>query len=151
VPYGETPLAYARLERLRALVSDLQQQGFRGKIVVETYTGDFCLTGNASEGFAVAEAALPTQKCDLVGNPYDDTLSPAQRQSVAFANFSGTLDQRTGGAIEVDVVDAGRRNPVSYPEQGEASTAGDWNKVATRNNRVEFRLVPATGESPPDE
>jgi len=151
VPYGETPLAYARLERLRTLASELQQKGFRGKIVVETYTGDFCLTGNASEGFAVAEAALPTQKCDLVGNPYDDTLSTAQRQSVAFANFSGTLDQRTGGAIEVEVVDAGRRSPVSYPEQGETSTAGDWNKVATRNNRVEFRLVPAADEGPPDE
>jgi len=143
VPYGETPLANARLERLRGLAATLEAQRFRGRIVVETFTGDFCLTGDAGEGFQVADDSLPTQKCDLVGNPFDDSLSPAQRQSVAFANFAATLGQRTGGAITVEIVNAGRRNPVEYPEQGEHSTAGEWNGVATQNNRVEFRLVPA--------
>jgi len=142
VPYGETPFANARLERLRGIAATLEAQRFRGSIVVENYIGDFCLTGNAGEGFAVADAALPSQKCDLVGNPFEDTLSPAQRQSVGFANFAATLRQRTGGAITVDTVSAGRRNPVAYPEQGEGSTAGEWNAVAARNNRVEFRLVP---------
>jgi len=143
VPYGETPFANARLERLRGIAATLEAQRFRGSIVVENYIGDFCLTGNAGEGFAVADAALPSQKCDLVGNPFEDTLSPAQRQSVGFANFAATLRQRTGGAITVETVNAGRRNPVEYPEQGERSTAGEWNAVATQNNRVEFRLVPA--------
>jgi len=143
VPYGETPLANARLERLRALAAQLEAQGFRGRIVVESFIGDFCLSGNAGEGFTVATTDLPTQKCDLVGNPFDDALSPAQRQSVAFANFAATLGQRTAGAITVEAVSAGRRNPVEYPEQGEGSTAGDWNAVAAQNNRVEFHLVPA--------
>jgi hypothetical protein len=110
---------------------------------VESFVGDFCLSGNASEGFTVADAGLPTQQCDLVGNPFDDTLSPAQRQSVSFANFAATLAQRTAGAITVEAVSAGRRNPVQYPEQREGSTAGDWNAVAAQNNRVEFHLVPA--------
>jgi CheY-like chemotaxis protein len=143
VPYGETPLANARLERLRGLAATLEAQRFRGRIVVETFIGDFCLSGNAGDGFQVADDSLPTQKCDLVGNPVEDSLSPAQRQSVAFANFAATLGQRTGGAITVEIVSAGRRNPVEYPEQGENSTAGEWNGVATQNNRVEFRLVPA--------
>jgi CheY-like chemotaxis protein len=143
VPYGETPFANARLDRLRALVTTLVTQNFRGRIVLESFVGDFCLSGNASEGFTVAEAGLPTQQCDLVGNPFDDTLSPAQRQSVSFANFAATLAQRTAGAITVEAVSAGRRNPVEYPEQREGSTAGDWNTVAAQNNRVEFHLVPA--------
>jgi len=143
VPYGETPLANARLERLRALTAQLEAQNFRGRIVVESFIGDFCLSGNAGEGFAVATTDLPTPKCDLVGNPFDDALSPAQRQSVAFANFAATLGQRTAGAITVEAVSAGRRNPIEYPEQGEGSTAGDWNAVAAQNNRVEFHLVPA--------
>ncbi len=143
VPYGETPLANARLERLRGLAATLEAQRFRGRIVVETFTGDFCLSGDAGEGFQVADDSLPTQKCDLVGNPFEDSLSPAQRQSIAFANFAATLGQRTGGTITVEIVNAGRRNPVGYPEQGEHSTAGEWNGVATQNNRVEFRLVPA--------
>jgi len=143
VPYGETPLAEARLERLRGLAATLEAQGFRGSIVVESYVGDFCLTGGAGEGFAVADAALPSQECDLVGNPFEDAISPAQRQSVDFANFAATLRRRTGGAIVVEAVSAGRRNPVEYPEQREGSTAGEWNAVAAQNNRVEFRLVPA--------
>jgi hypothetical protein len=143
VPYGETPLAEARLDRLRGLAATLEAQGFRGSIVVESYVGDFCLTGGAGEGFAVADAALPSQDCDLVGNPFEDAISPAQRQSVDFANFAATLRQRTGGAIIVDAVSAGRRSPIEYPEQREGSTAGEWNAVAAQNNRVEFRLVPA--------
>ena len=143
VPYGETPLAEARLDRLRGLAATLEAQGFRGSIVVESYVGDFCLTGGAGEGFVVADAALPSQDCDLVGNPFEDAISPAQRQSVDFANFAATLRQRTGGAIVVDAVSAGRRSPVEYPEQREGSTAGEWNAVAAQNNRVEFRLVPA--------
>jgi len=142
VPYGETPLAGARLDRLRGLAATLEAQGFRGSIVVESFVGDFCLSGSAGEGFAVAETALPSQRCDLVGNPFEDAISPAQRQSVDFANFAATLRQRTGGAIVVDTVSAGRRNPIEYPEQREGSTAGEWNAVAAQNNRVEFRLVP---------
>ena len=143
VPYGETPLAAARLERLRGLAATLETQQFRGRIVVESFTGDFCLSGNAGEGFALADPALPTRDCDVVGNPFDDALSPAQRQSVAFANFAASLRQRTGGAIVVETQSLGRRNAEAYPAQGERSTAGDWNEVAGRNNRVAFRLVPA--------
>jgi CheY-like chemotaxis protein len=142
VPYGETPLANARLERLRGLVATLESQRFQGRIVVETYVGDFCLTGSAGEGFAVADVGLPAQNCDLVGNPFDDSLSMAQRQSVDFANFVATVRQRTGGAIIIETVSAGRRNPVEFPEQAEGSTAGAWNTVAAQNNRVEFRLAP---------
>ena len=112
-------------------------------MVAETYVGDFCLTGTAADGFKVADPLLPAAQCDLVGNPFDDALSPAQRQSVDFANFTATLRQRTGGVIEVDVINAGRRNPTEYPEQAENMTAGAWNAVAARNNRVEFRIVPA--------
>jgi CheY-like chemotaxis protein len=143
VPYGETPLANARLDRLRNVVAAAEAQQFKGRIVVESFVGDFCLAGNATEGFTVAPTALVSSKCDLVGNPFDDALSPAQRQSVDFANFAATLAQRTGGAVTVELVNAGRRNPVAYPEQGEDSTAGDWNAIAAKNNRVEFHLVPA--------
>lgn len=143
VPYGEAPLAGARLERLRELAATLEAQEFQGRIVVEAFTGDFCLTGSVGEGFEPAAATVSTKNCDLVGNPFEDGLSPAQRQSIAFANFVATLRQRTSGAIVVETVSAGRRSPVMYPEQGEGSTADEWNAVAAQNNRVEFRLVPA--------
>ena len=144
VPYGETPLAGSRLERLRAMASMLEAQQFKGRIRVESYVGDFCLTGNADEGFAPAEVNVPANKCDLVGNPFDDSLSAAQRQSVDFANFVATLRRRTGGAIQVEVVNGGRTQPVAYPVQDEKTTAGTWNTVAAQNNRVEFHVLPAS-------
>jgi CheY-like chemotaxis protein len=140
VPYGETPFAGNRLDRLRALAATLEAQQYQGRIRVESYVGDFCLTGTPGEGFAVAAAETPASKCDLVGNPFDDGLSAAQRQSVDFANFAATLQRRTGGALRVEVVNAGRRQPVEYPEQGEKTTAAAWNDAAAKNNRVEFHL-----------
>jgi CheY-like chemotaxis protein len=142
MPYGEPPFDGTRLERLRTLASDLETQGFRGRIVAESFVGDFCLIGNAYDGFSVAEPDLPLAKCALVGNPADDAFSPAQRQSVAFANFAAGLRQRTNGGIVVEVTNGGRSDPVQYPEQREGMTAGQWNGVATQNNRVEFRVIP---------
>ncbi len=144
--YGEVPLGGSRLERLRVIATTLEGQGFKGRIRIEAFVGDFCLTGNIGDGFAVAESAIAAQKCDLVGNPYEDSLSAAQRQSVDFANFTASLRKRTGGAIEVDVVDAGRTQPVDYPAQAERTTAGDWNVVAAQNNRVEFHIVPKAAQ-----
>lgn len=144
VGYGEIPLAGARLERLRTIAAALEGQGYEGRIRVEAYVGDFCLNGSAGDGYAPADAATPAARCELVGNPYDDALSPAQRQSVSFANFVAMLQRRTGGKMQVEVVNAGRRQPLAYPEQDEKTTAAAWNTVAARNHRVEFHLQPAS-------
>jgi CheY-like chemotaxis protein len=143
VPYGEAPFSGGRLERLRALASLLEEKQFKGSIRVESFVGDFCLAGTAGDGFAIAPGDTPVAKCDLVGNPFDEALSPAQRQSLDFANYAAMLRKRTGGAIRVEVVNAGRREPIAYPEQGDKATASAWNVVAAQNNRVEFHLVPA--------
>ena len=143
VPYGDTPFGGTRLEHLRTLANTLQAQDFRGTIVLQYTAGDFCLTGSPTDGFGVADPMLPLRKCDIVGNPFHDSLSPAQRQTVDFANFAATLRRRSGGAIVVEALDAGRRSTIQYPEQTETTTAGAWNTVAAQNNRVETRVVPA--------
>ena len=142
VPYGETPFSGSRLDRLRALATTLENQNFKGNIRVESFVGDFCLAGAAADGFGVAPGDTPLARCDLVGNPFDDTLSAAQRQSLEFANYVAMLQRRTDGNIRVEVVHAGRREPVAYPEQDDKTTASAWNVIAAQNNRVEFHLVP---------
>jgi CheY-like chemotaxis protein len=145
VPYGEAPLAGARLERLRDMVTKLKSQGFRGRVRVATYVGEFCLTGNGIEGYSMAPDDLPIKRCDLVGNPFDDSLTSAQRQSLAFANLISTVKQQVADTLTIEVAYAGRRPSVPYPE-GERmtkATAGDWNRAAAQNNRVEFAALPA--------
>jgi CheY-like chemotaxis protein len=150
VPYGEAPLAGDRLERLREMVNRLRAQGFSGRVRVATYVGEFCLTGNGIEGYSMAADELPIKRCDLLGNPFDDSLTSSQRQSLAFANLVSTIKQQTGDSLDIEVVSAGRRPSVPYPE-GERlnkGTAGEWNRVAAQNNRVEFAALPASsGES----
>jgi len=99
----------------------------------------FCLSGNSADGFAPAAANLPLSKCDLIGNPFEDSLSSQQRQSLAFANLIAGVRQRASGAISIDLENGGTsRNSMPYPVRTEGLTAGEWNRVAAANNRVEF-------------
>lgn len=145
VPYGEAPLAGSRLEKLRELLGQLRASGFRGKVKVATYVGEFCLTGNGTEGYSIATDDLPVKRCDLVGNPFEDNLPLAQRQSLAFANLISSLRQESGSALTVEVAHEGRRASVPYPPADQLArvTAGEWNRIAAQNNRVEFATLPA--------
>jgi len=139
VPYGEIPFDHSRLDVLRDLLARLQAQGFHGVVKITSLAGLFCLSGNAADGFTLAGASLPAAKCDLIGNPFDESLSGQQRQSLAFANLIAGVRQRTAGAITVALDNAGSARPtVPYPARTDALTAGEWNRAATANNRVEF-------------
>jgi CheY-like chemotaxis protein len=139
VPYGEVPLAGTRLDRLRNVIGELKAEGFKGKIHVNTYSGDFCLTGNGFEGYIVAADDLLFKRCDMVGNPYEENMSAAQRQSVGFANLLSSLRGPDSDFLSVEVHYLGRSNVLSYPNPNQDKlTAGEWNKVASTNNRVEF-------------
>jgi CheY-like chemotaxis protein len=146
VPYGETPLAGSRLERLRDIVDKLKAQGFHGKVKVITYVGEFCLTGNGIEGYSVAADDLPWKRCDLVGNPFEDGLVTAQRQSLAFANLLSTIRQQSADGQTIEVSHAGRRPATAYPDGERVTkiTAGEWNRIAAQNNRVEFGVEAAS-------
>ena len=144
VPYGEAPLSGARLERMRDMITQLKAGGFRGTIQVATFVGEFCLVGNGIEGYSMAADDLPASRCDLRGNPFDDGLSAAQRQSLPFANLVASLRQDKSDQLRVEVEHEGRRPLVPYPRGDQLAkvSAGDWNKIASQNNRVEFAAQP---------
>jgi CheY-like chemotaxis protein len=145
VPYGEIPLSGPRIDRLREMIDQLKADDFRGKIKVSTYVGEFCLTGSGIEGYSVADEDMPATRCSIVSNPFEDSLTAAQRQSLAFANLVSAVRQDTADAITVEVHHEGRRPVVPYPdvEQRPRLTAGEWNRIAAQNNRVEFAAQPA--------
>jgi hypothetical protein len=146
VPYGEMALDRSRLEVLRELVTKLEAQGFHGRVKVTGHAGSFCLMGNATDGYSMAPASTPLTKCDVVGNPFEDSLSGGQRQSVAFANLVASVKQRSGGAMTLALENAGSSKPAAaYPARGEATTAADWNKTGAANNRVEISVEPGAG------
>ena len=139
VPYGEIPFDRSRLDALRDYLSKLEAQGFHGTVKATSATGVFCLTGNATDGFVPASASVLVSKCDLLGNPFEEALTSQQRQSLTFANLVAGVRQRSAGAITVVIDNApSTRLAAQYPPRTESVTAGEWNRAAAANNRVEF-------------
>jgi len=139
VPYGESPLGGARLETFRQFFNRLIVQKFRGVVDIRTFPGRYCLIGNATDGYSLAPDDLAYSRCDAVGNP--DAAELAQREPLGFANLVGELRAGTKGAGSARVVagDAAA-TLMPYPDVSPNLTAGEWNRAADSNNRVEIRL-----------
>jgi CheY-like chemotaxis protein len=141
VPYGGEPLGGARLEAIRQQLYRLARQPVKGVAEIRTFAGRFCLVGNALEGYSPAPDELLVSRCDLVGNPSDDALAASQRTPLALANLIGEIRSTTHGALEVQV-SAG--DPASvlvpYPAATSYLNAGEWNRAAGANNRIEIRV-----------
>ena len=144
VPYGEAPMSGERQETVRATLADMMRRRLRGKVMLTTYPGRFCLIGNPNEGYAPAPEDLQYSKCDLVGNPYEEALEPAQREPIGVANLGAITRRDSGNTLDLQLT-TGRADAVvvAYPAGGEKLTAGEWNRAAAANNRLELRLKPA--------
>ncbi|MFZ2509186.1 MAG: response regulator [Steroidobacteraceae bacterium] len=142
VPFGEAPLAPARLEALRALVAQLERAAIGGIVRAEIYTGSFCLSGGDEQGYVLAAPTTAASQCEQMGNPYDDTQGGTARPPQDFASLAAAVRRRTDGAIELEIAPGPRdRLAVSYPPVDQ-STSGQWNAAAQSNNRVEIRVIP---------
>jgi len=141
VPYGAEPLAEPRLDVLRQLFEQLTAESFRGTVEIKSYSGRFCLNGNAAEGFSLPPDESPFAKCDVLAAANDDAATQPQRVPLAFANLLGEFRNRSHGAVDVQLL-AGDATALAapYPQVSEALTAGEWNRAASANNRIEIRV-----------
>ena len=137
VPYGADALGGARLELIDRLLYRLARQKVAGVVDIRTFAGRFCLVGNALEGYSLAPEETLFSRCDVLGNPADE----AQRTPLAMANLIGDIRSSTHGSLQVQVA-AGDAASVlmPYPPVRAELTAGEWNRAAGANNRVEIRV-----------
>ncbi len=97
--------------------------------------------GNPTDGYSVAPDETLASKCDLLGNPSDDAVSSAQRTPIAFANLVGTVRNASHGNLDVQVASGDPAvTATPYPQGSSELTAGEWNRAAAANNRIEIRL-----------
>jgi CheY-like chemotaxis protein len=141
VPYGADALGGGRLEVIGKLLNRLAAEKRGANLDVRTYAGRFCLMGNGTDGYSLAPEEMLYSRCDVVGNPSDEALSPAQRTPLALANLIGNVRSSTNGAVGVrlSVGDAAQLAQ-PYPQLVPDLTAGEWNRAAIANNRVEIRV-----------
>jgi CheY-like chemotaxis protein len=137
------PFDDVRLERLRELLSRLAAIGFTGVVQLDAHLGEFCLANDPNGGYRLAEAELSAVDCELLGHPLAGSASLSERQSLGFANFLASSPLVNQSGIEVQINAHGMRDSVRrYPFSG-VRTAGEWNRIAELNNRVEYTLIPA--------
>jgi hypothetical protein len=135
-----------RLEKLSGLLDRLRPLGFRGTVRIAAHVGDFCMQLARDQSWELAPDDLPVSRCDRAGLLPEEARAESARQSVAFANYLVRLGA-AGGPIRVETEALGNAEPlVPYPVVTDNLTAGEWNRVARQNQRVDIRLVaqPAT-------
>jgi hypothetical protein len=139
VPFGEVPLAGARVDQIAALLAHLKAQDFQGVLQVRSIPGRFCMVVGGSGQPVLAPDSTPYSKCEQLGNPREDNDSASGHESVAFANMIATARKNAGGKIDVQI-SAGGADEIQtpYPPISESLLAAEWNRVATANNRVEL-------------
>jgi len=140
VPYGAEPLGGARMDIIRQQLYRLARQKVTGVADIKTFAGRFCLLGNALEGYSPRPEETLVSRCDLVGNPSEDAFT-APRTPLALANLIGEIRSTTRGALAVQVLAGDPTNVLApYPPPSTYLNAGEWNRAAITNNRVEIRV-----------
>jgi CheY-like chemotaxis protein len=143
VPFGEEPLAGARVEKVSQFLAGMTAQGFHGVVQIRSVPGRYCMVTGPGGAMTLPGDALPYSKCDAVGNPRDEDDSAGERQSIAFANMISTA--RASAPFDIQVSSADADDVLApYPPVTDALTAGDWNRIAAANNRIELHWQPAT-------
>ena len=141
--YGEPPFGGDRLTLLQDLVQQLNAAGFKGRIRLESHVGQFCLRRQPSaDGTGVTWAPAPDDTrltdCSALGQSNEQSQTMSAAQSAGFKRFLGELPE----GIQIDLVPLGAGEPrADYPNDP-AVTAGQWNAVAQRNQRVQIVLLP---------
>lgn len=145
---NEVPLDGARfdelqLERLEGLLDRLAGIGFTGTIRLDSHLGAFCLLDDGDGGYRLADPDMLVTECSFIGHPLGASVPVNSGQSVAFANFLASSPLLAADSIDVEVVAHGTRDSTRrYPVPANVRTAGEWNRVAALNNRVEVTLLP---------
>jgi len=143
--YGWQELAFGEEQRLllEELLDRLDAMDFAGRVRVVSHVGDFCLLETGGDDYQVAPADLPLTGCDRLGLSAEEAVARGSRQSVAFANFLGTVGTRYEGRIRVETATVGNAEPLlPYPPITDVLRAGEWNRVAAVNNRIRLEILP---------
>ena len=144
--YGENPYNDFRIVWLADLVEQLTKAGFQGVVNLQAHYGDFCLTRGETGTLMLAKDQMPFSDCLFSSKADDKGFAQVSYQTIGFANFINSYAAEEGGPVEIFVEADAQHDPLlPYPETYSVKTAGEWNRVAAQNQRIQVSLFQRTG------
>lgn len=141
--FGDPALGESVLGKLQHLWPRLLEAGFDGIIQIHTRVGRFCVSRDAAGLATLADPAMAVAACEWLPADADNARRLGEAQTLEFANFAAALPGLSQGRIALEVVSHGFGSDMGVP--GATLNAGEWNRLADRRNRVEFRLLSSAG------
>ncbi len=139
--FDEIPLNEARAESLLHTIKYAASVGFDGRFLLRVHVGRFCMSFGPNAVAQLAPPALPATQCEQIGWLPSEAFARGRRQTLAFAN--AVVAATSGTRIRIETVSVGADEPaIAYPTLTESLSAGEWNRIAASNQRIEIRLVP---------
>jgi len=142
-PFDELALNDQRMSFVEDIINRAVDVQYKGRIILQTHVGKFCLSTDANGRYVLAKKKLPVTKCELTGNTIQPNDQPASHQSLAFVNYLEDTALLNETGIIVEVTNLPRDSALSkYPKKSASTKAEKWNKAAQKNNRISVKLDP---------
>lgn len=136
VSFGETALGDQRIYMLGELLALLKAANFTGAVYLDIHLGNFCVAEDPSGRFILPEPESNLEDCVFLANRVPE-VSVNDQVSVGFLNYLHSAPILLEGNIEVELSSQGYAVPrYTYPAITNAVSAGDWNAIAQKNNRI---------------
>ena len=142
-PFDELALNNTRIADIEEVINRAREVGYRGKIILQTHVGKFCLSRNLVGEYVLAKNDLPVTECEYIGNDVQPNDVPSSHQSLSFANYLLDLSELSEQGILVEVDNLSRIFDITaYPVNEVKTKAELWNFAAQKNNQVTVKLEP---------
>jgi CheY-like chemotaxis protein len=141
--FNEQPLNDAQIVNLATLTRVLADTGYAGVVTVNINFGNFCLESsqvNNISNWRLAASDLSAAECKQLKD-LSPKFAATDYATIAFRNFERNLATQHDGRITLRLASNGISQPrAEYPLITSSTTAGEWNSVAARNNRLGIQL-----------
>lgn len=136
VAFGETPLGDQRIYMLGELLALLKAANFNGAVFLDIHLGNFCVVEDPSGNFILPEPESNLEDCVFLADRVPE-VAVNNQVSVGFLNYLHSAPILMEGNIEVELSSHAYSIPrYTYPPVSTAVSAGEWNAVAHKNNRI---------------
>lgn len=140
--WNQSPFNDRLASTLESVTGELDDVGFHGEITLRSHFGRFCVTTNGNGEQVLPAERTPISECQILTLNGGETESMVTQQTPRFGNVLSTIEARYGDRITIQLESAGAPDDdTEYPDITDGMTAGQWNAIAARQQRVEFLFM----------